>query len=198
MAVDCLSRQRLRRFSRRNLSEPVNTGHLRCFPNQPVAEIVQCGEPPVLLRTNEYHRVSKRPFRFEPASWKRLLKDECAKFFGGIEVAMTTINNTEYRFLRRGAPAVNPANGVLGVMGAETKGPNSVFINTQGPSISQNILVPGEGVKSFGYGTGLRGTEFNTMLLLHELGHQVGIFGPDAKDPKLNAAYTKQVLKACF
>ena len=47
-AADCLSRQRLRRSSRltsRTWASLSITGHLRCFSDQPVAEIVQCGEP---------------------------------------------------------------------------------------------------------------------------------------------------------
>ena len=46
---DCLSGQRLRRSSRltsRNPGEPFRKiGLLRGLPNEPVAEIVQCGEP---------------------------------------------------------------------------------------------------------------------------------------------------------
>jgi hypothetical protein len=33
------------RLTSRNLGEPSITGHLRGFSDQPVAEIVQCGEP---------------------------------------------------------------------------------------------------------------------------------------------------------
>jgi hypothetical protein len=47
-AADCLSRQMLRRSSslpRETLANLSITGHLRRFLDQPVAEIVQCGEP---------------------------------------------------------------------------------------------------------------------------------------------------------
>jgi hypothetical protein len=47
-AAKCVSWQRLRRSSRltsRNLGELSRTGHLRGSSDQPVAEIVQCGEP---------------------------------------------------------------------------------------------------------------------------------------------------------
>ena len=47
-AGDCLSRQRLRRLRdspRETLANLSITGHLRGFSDQPVAEIVQCGEP---------------------------------------------------------------------------------------------------------------------------------------------------------
>jgi hypothetical protein len=33
---------------------------------------------------------------------------------------------------------------------------------------------------------------------LHELGHQMGKFGPDAGDPKANPANTAAVKEACF
>jgi len=38
------------------------------------------------------------------------------------------------------------------------------------------------------------------LLLLHELGHLVGVFGPDAgpKNQALNQSYTDKVLKDCF
>ena len=47
-AADCLSRQScvaLRDSPRETLANLSITGHLRCFSDQPVAEIVQCGEP---------------------------------------------------------------------------------------------------------------------------------------------------------
>jgi hypothetical protein len=47
-AADCLSRQScvaLRDSPRETLANLSITGHLCCFSDQPVAEIVQCGEP---------------------------------------------------------------------------------------------------------------------------------------------------------
>jgi hypothetical protein len=48
-AADCLSRQScvaLRDSPRETLANLSITGHLRRFSDQPVAEIVQCAEPP--------------------------------------------------------------------------------------------------------------------------------------------------------
>ncbi|MCP9496801.1 MAG: hypothetical protein MSG64_20380 [Pyrinomonadaceae bacterium MAG19_C2-C3] len=58
--------------------------------------------------------------------------------------------------------------------------------------------IPGAGFKTLDFGTGLRGADFGALLLLHELGHAVGIFGPDAGNQKLNKKYTDQVIKNCF
>jgi hypothetical protein len=60
------------------------------------------------------------------------------------------------------------------------------------------MFVPGAGLKTLDFGTGLRGAGFDALLLLHELGHQVGVFGSDVDNPKLNRSYTQQVLDACF
>ncbi len=61
------------------------------------------------------------------------------------------------------------------------------------------MFVPGKsGLQILDMGTGLSGTKFGALLLLHELGHQVGIFGKDAGNEKVNRGYTQQVLDACF
>jgi hypothetical protein len=129
---------------------------------------------------------------------KRLDKEKCANFFGGKEKALATINGAEYRFLPLGAPKVDSKTGAVSVVGAATNSATSVFINTQGPFLNQNMFVPGAGLKTLDLGTGLRGASFDAVLLLHELGHQLGIFGPDKDKPDLNRKYTQQVLDACF
>lgn len=129
---------------------------------------------------------------------KRLDKEKCANLFGGKEKALATINGAEYRFLSLGAAKLDSNTGDVRVIGAATNSATSVFVNTQGPFLNQNMFVPGAGLKTLDFGTGLRGASFDALLLLHELGHQVGIFGSDANDPKLNRSYTQQVLDACF
>jgi len=61
------------------------------------------------------------------------------------------------------------------------------------------MFVPGKsGLQTLDLGSGLSGKKFGAILLLHELGHQVGIFGKDAGNQKLSNEYTQQVLDACF
>ncbi len=40
--------------------------------------------------------------------------------------------------------------------------------------------------------------QYRALLLLHELGHDIGIFGPDADNIPLRDSYTAQVLIACL
>ena len=39
--------------------------------------------------------------------------------------------------------------------------------------------------------------DFQATLILHELGHETGVFGPDTTDT-VNGGYTDQVLENCF
>ena len=79
---------------------------------------------------------------------KRLDKEKCAKFFGGKDKALATINVTEYRFLPLGGPTVDQNTGAVNVVGAQTNSATSVFVNTQGPFLNQNMFVPGAGLKT--------------------------------------------------
>ncbi len=59
--------------------------------------------------------------------------------------------------------------------------------------------MPGmSGLQRFDFNSGLTGAKFGALLLLHELGHQTGIFGSDAGNQELNQQYTDRVRKACF
>jgi hypothetical protein len=129
---------------------------------------------------------------------KRLEDEKCAALFGGKDKALAAINGTTYRFLDLGAPKVDRDSGAVRVVGAQTNSATSVFINTQGPFLNQSMFVQGAGLKTLNNGTGLRGASFGALLLLHELAHQLNIFGPDANNQELNEKYTKQVLDKCF
>jgi hypothetical protein len=127
-------------------------------------------------------------------------KPNCLDFFG--QTAIAAFSATLYSFQALGAPTVDQ-NGKVQVTGAATfrgedGGPSTVFINTQGPFLNQTMFVPGKGMTTLDFGTGLRGADFGALILLHELGHVVGKFGPDAKNPDLNRQYTQDVLKNCF
>ncbi|MFI5361413.1 MAG: hypothetical protein ACHQ49_05545 [Elusimicrobiota bacterium] len=130
----------------------------------------------------------------------RLQAPKCAAFYG--EGGETKFETSEYRFLPMGKPHLND-QGVVTVIGAAThaegKPPASVFINSEGPFVTQMMFVTGRsGFQKVDMGTNLRDADFGALLLLHELGHVVGKFGPDADDSELNRSYTDQVLKNCF
>jgi hypothetical protein len=162
-------------------------------PSQPATAAV----PALPLGT---HKEFIKPFHdaFVKAV-QRLRSPECSKFYG--EGAEALFQSAEYRFLPLGAPAINE-DGRVGVVGACTHAdtrPPSVFINLQGPFLSQLMYVPGKnGLQTLDFNSNLRGADFGALLLLHELGHMVGKFGPDANDYQLNLSYTQEVLKNCF
>jgi hypothetical protein len=133
---------------------------------------------------------------------KRLQKADCAKLFGKSAANLVNmLENTEYRVLTlaSGGPTVDPNTGDVRVVGAQTNSPSSVFINDKGPFFNPVMFVPGKsGTQTLDFNSGLRGSQFGALLLLHELGHQTGIFGSDAGNSKLNREYRRRVQKTCF
>jgi RHS repeat-associated protein len=134
---------------------------------------------------------------------KRLKKDKCAKLFGkSTEDLIAMLQNTDYRIvpLSSGGPKYDSNTNSTSVTGAQTNSPTSVFINSQGPFLNNVMFAPGapHNPVTLDFNSGLRGSQFGALILLHELGHQVNLFGPDAGDYKVNLAHTKAVLKACF
>ncbi|MBI3427145.1 MAG: hypothetical protein HY011_29805 [Acidobacteria bacterium] len=134
----------------------------------------------------------------------RLNSDDCAKLFGGKDAALGALYGARYSYQDLSQATQDPNTGAVSAVGAATyrnTNPPAVYINNYGPFRNTSVLVRGSsGVKShtFDFGTGLRGAQFGALLLLHELGHLVGIFGSDAGDSKLNRGYTQQVQDACF
>jgi hypothetical protein len=133
---------------------------------------------------------------------KRLGKDDCAKLFGRSTTDLIAmLQGTEYRYLTlpSGGPKLNRDTGAASVVGAGTNSPTSVFINDKGPFFNNRMFVPGKsGLTTFDFGSRLIGAAFGALLLLHELGHQADVFGPDAGDDKLNREHTRRVQKSCF
>jgi hypothetical protein len=134
---------------------------------------------------------------------KRLDDPDCAALFGGKEKALAALRAARFSYQNLGAARVNPDDSinVVGAATATNTNPPSVYINSYGPFKNQTILViTPSGVKSqtFDFGSGLRGNDFRALILLHELGHLVGIFGPDANNQALNQEYTNRVKAACF
>jgi len=130
---------------------------------------------------------------------KRLQKSKCAALFGLSSADLVKmLENTEYR-VASGGPTYDSNTREVSVVAAQTNSSTSVFINDKGSFFNNQMFVLGKsGLQSLDFNSGLRGAEFGALLLLHELGHQTGIFGSDAGNQKLNRQYTRQVQKACF
>jgi RHS repeat-associated protein len=126
------------------------------------------------------------------------LQGDCLKLFG--PGAVTNFEGANYSFQKLGVPTVDSNGKVTAVGAATTSGnPATVFINSQGTFLNPVMFVPGKsGLVTLDFGTGLRGADFGALLLLHELGHIQGIFGPDKDDTMLNRSFTDKVLKDCF
>jgi RHS repeat-associated protein len=111
-----------------------------------------------------------------------LLKNPlCSSLFLG--KGLSTLNATIYSIYDLHAPNI----------GAETFDSSTVFINRGGPFFSYN-----DTSKKIMAQHHLSLVDFRAALLLHELGHQVGQFGPDVNRPSTNWSYTMMVLNACF
>ena len=131
-------------------------------------------------------------------AWNRLnQRPDCAKMFnpdGSHESPFATLLSTNYRVL--------PFPGDRFNVGAATVNPTTVFINSTGAFFNQNLYNPNTG--HFDYadlGTGLTGSDWMALLLLHELGHQTGVLPPDSgpgTNPGQNGANTQKVLDNCF
>jgi RHS repeat-associated protein len=119
---------------------------------------------------------------------------------GGDEYAQSVLLDTNYRLLPFGP-------GRAG-QGAQTNSSDSVFINTQGAFFNATPNANGT-VTAFipnaaGGQTQLTFANmmtFQGFLLLHELGHQTGVLGPDSGPgiaPGTNLANSQAVLDNCF
>ena len=137
---------------------------------------------------------------FENLDERLRSRPACAALFGGIDNAQRILSGTEYRFVDLGGPRQNP-DGTFSVFGAQTIDDAHVQVNSSGPFMNQNLLVitpSGPQSRTFDFGTGLRDADFQALLILHELGHQSGVFQDDRGDSELNRRQTQQVLDACF
>ncbi len=130
---------------------------------------------------------------------KRLERPRCSKLFGGIDIARPALHNANYRFYDLRGPRVAPGATKPSVVGAATiREANVIALNSRGPFVQQTLFVPGYGQQTFDGETGLRGSDFRALVLLHELGHLTTVFGPDAGNPALNQQYTNEVYRGCF
>jgi hypothetical protein len=104
----------------------------------------------------------------------------------------TLLTNTTYRLV-----ALGPG------IGAETVDPNSVFLNTDGAFFNAGPAANGLVTVHMPNAAGVQSTftfgsvsAFQGFILLHELGHQTGAFGPDV-DAGTNGANSQGILDNC-
>jgi hypothetical protein len=135
-------------------------------------------------------------------SINRLNRTNCGTIFGGQAVASAAMYNANYRFLHMGGPT-RDSNGIWGVVGADTiSSIQMVRLNLDGPFANlknPTLFAPGmPAPMRFNFGTGLSGVKLGAAILLHEAGHLVGKFLPDARSDALQKQYTGGVVKGCF
>ena len=88
---------------------------------------------------------------------------------------------------------------------AQTDG-NRITINRQGTFFNGSQLtfpsmMPGVNLTVTIDTWGLQGSAWGGLVIGHELGHRVGIYGKndnDARDPSANRANTQKIYDACF
>ena len=126
---------------------------------------------------------------------KRLNNKPCAELFenscheGPDLNGANQMKNTEYRFV-----PLPQGSGV----GAQTVDSTHVQVNSMGlfmTAVSGRITLPDGSTFDLGSAQNVQ-----AMILLHELGHQLGNetgFTPDV-DAATNAAHTKRIIDACF
>ena len=145
-----------------------------------------------------------QPFKdaFDEAVDRLKKKKDCAKLFGGLQNALNTLNSATYRLFNDPIKTTyKDGKFVPSVTGAMTASGNTVFINLAGPFFNgPDLKISGNRSFKADFGTGLKGTDLAALLLLHELGHEIGKWGSDAGvgDKDKNLEHTMAAYKACF
>ncbi|HEV7396127.1 MAG TPA: RHS repeat-associated core domain-containing protein [Pyrinomonadaceae bacterium] len=130
-----------------------------------------------------------------------MTRPKCAELFGGIENALGTLGNTNFSVEDRGSPAMLPT-GLYTPPVAYTVD-NSITINRSGPFFHpiQTINFMGIMMPATVNNWGLQGSGYGALVLGHELGHVVGIYGAndhDSGSQQVNDQNTQKVFDACF
>jgi hypothetical protein len=123
---------------------------------------------------------------------------ECALLYSGgdedpVLATRTVLMNTMYRILP-----------LAGGVGAQTVDTYDVFINQNGAFFNAglnangtvSVIMPNSSGVSTSF-TFANTATLDGFILLHELGHQVGLYGPDT-NPASNGTNSKAVLDNCF
>mgnify|MGYP000940732449 CR=1 FL=1 len=133
----------------------------------------------------------------------KLKKKECADDFG--DGAVEKMNNATYTYgvsyktNADGSPTATPNPDVYASTDVSSQ---AVTINMVGHFFSiapTEVTVNGSTyVQSNDMGTGLSQTAFDAFVLLHELGHLMGVLGDDRTNQSLADDFNAKILKDCF
>jgi RHS repeat-associated protein len=167
---------------------------LRQLPNSVLARIV-VKEPILPKGTSEADRQIIFD-SFYGAVERVISNPNCAGVFGGANKALGALGQTEYRLLK----LANPKAGAQTNPNSDGSLPKrSVFLNS--------TVFPTANGQNFSFlSRTLSPSESKEIILLHELGHQVGKFGPDYKQGpggsnllgNTNQTHTGAVFNNCF
>jgi hypothetical protein len=133
-------------------------------------------------------------------SVKRLGNQQCSILFG--PEALEALRRTEFRIVSFGPPVLREGRPV--VSAAKTI-PNHkmVLINLDGPFVNEKLLVGGK-LENFARvqprtrSVALTQDDIRIAIILHELGHVLGKFGPDTKNVEDSHVHTDSVVQHCF
>ena len=134
----------------------------------------------------------------------RLQQPQCAGLFEGDTIpsslatafASTTLETTQYQIV---------AFGVDSTAGAQVQSPTFVQVNSQGamfatPNAQEQLYMsvpdPTTGVMT--QLAPLPAADVGAFILLHELGHQAGVFGADTGNDALEGQESWSILQNCF
>ena len=143
--------------------------------------------------TSKQNRVFQTAFQ---DALNKLKKKPCADLFG--EDAAEIFKNATYDL-----DVVSTLEIPSLFIGAATDaGLQTVTINLGGPFFfpQQTMTLPDGSQATLDWAAtmGLSNIDFQAAVLLHELGHLTGKFGPDKDDLDLNKKYTNSVVQNCF
>jgi len=120
---------------------------------------------------------------------------DCGKLFGG-QAGIDALLGASYRY------DTDPTLVAMPGAAAETDRANrSVTINLAGPFFAQVQTLSNGQKMDYGASLGLRGTDFRAFILLHELGHLTGVYGPtdnDGTNRDNQITNSTTVLKDCY
>lgn len=145
--------------------------------------------------------VAKLQVAFADALRHLMNSQGCANLFApasgwlAIPTAVSALAGTTYRLLAldkttTGAQTVDASNVFLNTTGA--------FFTAQPDSNGQiNFNIPSPTSGSQTSTVSLSAADFGAFILLHELGHEMGVFGPDLTST-VNGSNSWQVLEDCF
>jgi len=135
------------------------------------------------------------------AAGRRLKRQDCTAFFGSESIER--LMSAEYKLLSLGAPRFQGNEPV--VTAARTiRDLNMIVINLDGPFLNPRLPLAGRyhyfnAIASRSNGPIiLSDDEFRVLILLHELGHLIGKFGPDRRDTQKAEIANTAVLRHCF